>query len=199
VQHKEENTSDELTIFATARAAGEGLRRTFDTYMSIAAAVRIARNHADAPPGGTKKVRGSRFRKILDEQGLGHIATNDASQLLKVQSKLPEIRKWRAGLTDVQRIRWSSPQSVLNRAPCFRPDGKIRGPAPRARPMTLNEFLRQPASDAALLLHRRCAPKFFALLREMTELANAGAVTKPVSGWAADRKRAAAGASAGAA
>jgi hypothetical protein len=58
----------ELEIFAVARAAGEGLRRTFDTYVSIAAAVRIARDHADAP-GGTKKVRGGRFRKIIGRSG----------------------------------------------------------------------------------------------------------------------------------
>jgi hypothetical protein len=62
-------TDEEAEIFAVARAAGDGLRRSFDAWVSIGRATQIARKHADAP-GGTHRTRGARFRAILDEQGL---------------------------------------------------------------------------------------------------------------------------------
>jgi hypothetical protein len=53
--------------------------------------------------------------------------------------------------------------------------------------MSLSEVMRMPADDIALLLYRRSAPKMFALMRAMEELA--GSVARPVSGWAAARER----------
>jgi hypothetical protein len=57
--------------------------------------------------------------------------------------------------------------------------------------MTLNEVLRMPASDAALMLYRRHPTKAFALLRALQELADAGSAVKPPSGWALQRAAAA--------
>jgi hypothetical protein len=43
-------TNAELEIFSKARAAGEGLRRTFDSWVDIGRAVQVARRHpAEAP------------------------------------------------------------------------------------------------------------------------------------------------------
>jgi hypothetical protein len=64
--------------------------------------------------------------------------------------------------------------------------------------MSVSELLKMPADDIALLLYRRSAPKMFALMRAMEELADTGSAVKPRSGWSIDRARAA-GASAAAA
>jgi hypothetical protein len=87
------------------------------------------------------------------------LANNEASQLLKVVRNLKVITEWRAGLTDFQRLRWSSPQSVLNRCIALRPDGRPRGPVVKAKVMTVSELLKMPSTDGALLLYRRCPAK----------------------------------------
>jgi hypothetical protein len=156
----------------------------------IAKAIQVAQRHADLAGGG-KKTRGIRRKAILAEQKLGWIKPNEGYQLLKILRHLDEVRKWRAGLTDTQKVRWASPQSVLNRAPCFRPDGHIRGPASlRPRPMSLREALHLPAAELATLLHMRCPAKAHALRHALNELLDGA--PRPKSGWALDRERAAA-------
>jgi hypothetical protein len=51
-----EFSSAELEIFAVARTAAAGLRRTFDTWLDLGAAIQVARRHADVG-GGSKKAR----------------------------------------------------------------------------------------------------------------------------------------------
>jgi hypothetical protein len=190
-------TAAELEIFSQARAAGDGLRRSFDAWITIGRATEIARKHADAA-GGTQIIRGRKFRAILDQQGLGWFKRNDAAQILKLLAKLSEVVTWRAGLTDHQRLRWASPLSVINRAvesngkPIFRPNGKVRGPASlRAKPMTVSELLKMPSDDIALLIYRRVPAKMFAVMRSMEALAASGSAVKPKSGYAIARERAA--------
>jgi hypothetical protein len=62
-------SDEELEVFRAARLAGDGLRRGFDAWVAIGHATEIARRHADMP-GGTQRVRGARFRAILDREGL---------------------------------------------------------------------------------------------------------------------------------
>jgi hypothetical protein len=133
--------------FRAARLAGDGLRRGFDAWIAIGHATKIARRHADLP-GGTQRVRGARFRAILDREGLQWFKRNDAAQILKLMACLSEV-EWRAGLTDQQRLRWASPLSVMNRCPAF---GRLRGPVVHQRPITVSELLKMPAAQAA---HRR--------------------------------------------
>jgi hypothetical protein len=184
-------SADQLEIFSVAREAQGTLRKGFECLVAIGKAVRLARDFADAP-GGNQKVRSARFRAVLVGQGLDRITgsrRNEASQILKVMGKLDEVRKWRSGLSEIQRIRWASAQSVLNRAPCFRPDGKIRGPdSLRAKPLSVSELMRMKSDDIALMLYRRSPTKMFAVMRSMEELAATGSAVKPVSGWAIGRK-----------
>jgi hypothetical protein len=177
----------ELEIFAEARAAGDGLRRGFDEWVTIGRALQVARQHADAP-GGSHVARGKLFRDVLDAQGLDWVSRNDRSQILRMMSKLPVIEKWRGTLTDHQRVRWSSPQSIMNRCPALRPDGRPKGPIVRARPMSVSELLKMPSEKGAQLLYDRCPSKAWAL----DELLDTGTVPRPTSGWVNDRAREAA-------
>jgi hypothetical protein len=102
-------------------------------------------------------------------------------------AKLPEVQAWREGLTDCEQTRWSSPQSIWNRAPCFHPNGKTKGPVVKQKPMSARELLHMPASEAAMVLFKRSPIKAFAMMKALTELADAGEITKPQSGRAATR------------
>lgn len=113
--------------------------------------------------------------------------STEVSHLTQIMTKLREVEAWRETLTDYERARWSSPQSVWNRCPAFHPDGHIKGPAVKRQPMTVRELLHMPAAEIALLLYRRSPPKMFALMRAKEELAATGSVIKPVSGWATAR------------
>jgi hypothetical protein len=193
----DEFSPDELEIFATARLAGVGLRKTFDDWLVVGRAVQVAYAHADADGGGVK-TRGLRFHAILHDQQLDWIARgSEAARLRQVMENLKEVQAWRAGLSDYQRLRWSSPQSVWNRCPHFHPDGKTKGPKVTAKPMTVRQLLHLPSTEGALLLYRRCPSKAFALWRALSELIEAGAVTRPPNGWATQRAQAAAQAAAG--
>jgi hypothetical protein len=164
----------ELQIFAEARAAGDGLRRGFEVWVVIGRAVQIARDHADRP-GGSHMAMGKRFRTILDDQKLGWIGRNDRSQILRMMAKLPAIRKWREELSEYQRIRWASPQSVINRCPACRPDGRgPKGPVTKVRPLSVSELMKMPAERAAQLLYDRCPSKAWAIRRSLDALLDAG-------------------------
>jgi hypothetical protein len=102
---------------------------------------------------------------------------------------LKDVQAWRETLTDFERTRWSSPQSIHNRCPIFHPDGKTKGPAIRARPMSVSELTKMSADEIALLIYRRSPSKMWALMRSMEELAATGSAVKPRSGWVKDRER----------
>jgi hypothetical protein len=65
-------SDEEIEAFRAARLAGDGLRRGFDAWIAIGHATKIARRHADLP-GGTQRVRGARFRAILDREGFAMV------------------------------------------------------------------------------------------------------------------------------
>jgi hypothetical protein len=182
----------EIEIFSQARAAGDNLRKNFDQWIAVGAAIQIAQRHAEAAVVGIKR-RGLKRKKILTDNGLAWLAAKSQSseivRLGQVMAKLPAVRAWRETLTEYERTRWSSPQSTFNRCPVFHSNGRKKAPDVKARPMSVSELLKMPADDIALLLYRRSAPKMFALMRAMEELAATGSVVKPISGWAAARER----------
>jgi hypothetical protein len=194
-------TAEEKEIFSRARTSATGLRKTFECWVDIGKAVEVARRHADAEGLGTKK-RNARYREILDEQKLAWIGAanrrTEVVRLMQVMRQLPAVEKWRATLDPYLAARWSSPQSTWNRCPVFHPDGKTKGPKIQTRPMSVSALLKMPADEIALMLHRRCPAKFYAIMHASQELAESGAATRPTSGWVKDRERAA-GASAAAA
>jgi hypothetical protein len=185
-------TDAEIEVFSQARAAGDNLRKNFDQWIAVGAAIQVAQRHADATVVGIKR-RGLLRKKILIEQNLAWVAAKSQSseivRLMQVMRQLPAVEKWRSSLTEYERTRWSSPQSTFNRCPVFHSNGRKKAPAVKQRPMSVSELLKMPADDIALLLYRRSAPKMFAILRAMEELAATGSVVKPVSGWAAARER----------
>jgi hypothetical protein len=184
----------EIEIFSQARAAGDNLRKNFDQWVSVGAAIDIARRHAEAGVTGIKR-RGLRRKAILTENGLGWVAAKSQSseivRLGQVMKQLPAVEKWRATLSEYERTRWSSPQSTFNRCPIFHPDSRKKVPTIKTRPMSVSELMRMPASEIALMLFRRQPSKMFAVMRAMEELADTGSVVKPKSGWAAGREHAA--------
>jgi hypothetical protein len=175
----------EVEIFSQARAAGDNLRKNFDQWIAVGAAIQIAQRHAEAAVVGIKR-RGLKRKAILIENGLGWVAAKSQSaeivRLNQVMRSLPAVRAWRDTLTEYERTRWSSPQSTFNRCPIFHSGTRKKAPAVKARPMSVSELLRMPADEIALLLYRRSAPKMFALLRAMEELAATGSAVKPRSG-----------------
>jgi hypothetical protein len=105
-----EFTDAELAIFATARRASADLKRTtFENWVKVGHAVVVARKHA-AAIGGHVRAQRAAAKSILAEQQLGWAANN--TRLLQVMEKLPAVELWRATLSDVEKARWSSPQSV---------------------------------------------------------------------------------------
>jgi hypothetical protein len=61
-------TNEEIEIFSRARAASDGLRRTFDTWLDLGKAIQIAQRRADAGGGGIK-TRGIRRMAIAQMHG----------------------------------------------------------------------------------------------------------------------------------
>jgi hypothetical protein len=86
----------------------------------------VAKRHADI--GGGKKARGVRLKAILVEQELSWISGNnmrsEVVRLGQVMAKLPAVQAWRSTLSDYERARWSSPQSIFNRCPSFHSNGR---------------------------------------------------------------------------
>jgi hypothetical protein len=184
----------ELEIFSVARAAGEHLRRSsFAQWIAIGKATEVAKRHAEPGGGGAKK-RNARYRKIMADQNLGWVsAANRRTEVVRlgqVMAKLTAVEKWRSSLSDFERTRWSSPQSIFNRCPAFHPDGRTKGPTITAKAMSVSELLKMPSDEIALLLYRRVPAKMF-VMRSMEALAATGSAVKPKSGWAKEREHAA--------
>jgi hypothetical protein len=105
-------TAGEVEIFEAARAAGNGLRRSFESWIVVGRAAILSKRMADSA-GGNIRQRFRRYKAILASQSQD--ARSTSSRLLQVMDRLPEVEAWRAGLTDRERVCWSSPQSVFNR------------------------------------------------------------------------------------
>jgi hypothetical protein len=191
-----ELTDAEAEIFSQARIAGDGLRKSFDRWLTLGRGVAAARAIADRLGGkGT-------FGRILDQQGLGWLNTRGKTSVFYLEAMvrdLPKVLKWREGLDERSRIKWASPQSIYLR--CLRPGNRpAHGPRVTPKPMTVREFLHLSGASAAQLLYDRSPSKAWALKRALDELLGSGTAPKPRSGWSLDRdKRAAADASAAAA
>lgn len=93
--------------------------------MTFALGVRAARNRADRLKG--KKV----FEHILAQERLDKVLgitpasiKSTASRLLKILEHEAEVMLWRAGLSDYERMQWSSPASVCSRCPALKFKGE---------------------------------------------------------------------------
>jgi hypothetical protein len=167
----------------SAKQAGEGLRREFSQWMDIGEALMLAKRHS-AGEGGSK-AHAIRCHAILKDQGLNWLATTGRRAiryLTDVMSNREAVERWRNNLSDAERLKWQSPHSVYARCPVFHPNTK-QTPAIKAKPLLLNDVMRLPSEEIALLLYRRAPVKMFAIYRAMTELVANGSAVKPPSGW----------------
>lgn len=104
-------------MFEAARTAVATLKQTFEEFwLPIGKAVRRAREIADQQRG--KRGSGKAFMRLLEQQGLTAITSKTtASKLLNIMKHLPAVEKWRATLTEHQKIEWAAPSSVLANCP----------------------------------------------------------------------------------
>jgi hypothetical protein len=108
-------TLEEHTIFDNARQAITLMKRTFETWVVIGRAVDTARKRA-VRLGGRQT-----FRRIIEQQGLGDIVDKaTASRLLRIMDNLPDVEKWRQGLTARQQINWAAPTAVFAHCSLFK-------------------------------------------------------------------------------
>jgi hypothetical protein len=170
-------TPAEIVIFEAARRAGHTLRKSsFEDWTLVGEAVVIARTYGNRAVG--RKERTNVFRSILSTQGLGWLTERSSVPCLvhleQMMSRLEEVLKWRAGLSEQERTAWASPQSVYLRFLSNNPRAR-NGPfkahkGPTAQPMTVSELLSMRSEEAAQCLLDRNRSKAHAIFRALGEL-----------------------------
>jgi hypothetical protein len=116
---------EETVCVERARAALATMRQTFEHWMAIARALKALEDKAHRMGSRT-------FARLCEREGLGSDVLNRGRvwRLHQILERLPVVEAWRAQLTDRQRFKWASPESVLRYCPLFM---KPR-PAPAAKP-----------------------------------------------------------------
>jgi hypothetical protein len=145
-------SSDERSAFEAALAAVTRIKATFDDWIIIGNAVVAARKHADRV--GARKA----FQNILAEQRImPPLDQATVSRLEKVMSRLPDVLKWRAALTENQQTAWAGPTSIINRCPVF----KIEKVVTPRKPTRLESALEENhALKVEVERHRRAGDDF---------------------------------------
>jgi hypothetical protein len=112
-----ETTQDERRILDAAHLASDTLRRTFDNWVTMGRGLQLLRKKADLL--GTRNA----FNDLRDQHGLGNRFFNktQVSKLLRAMENLEAVEKWRATLTEKDRIRWASPDAIIRHCPVFNP------------------------------------------------------------------------------
>jgi len=140
-------TPAQIAIFEAARAAVERLRKSqFADWLVIGAAVVEAKQMAE-------NFRGRKaFQNILQQQKLAEFIGATASRLLKIMSRLDDVKKWHAALEPHQQAAWSAPTTVCRHCPVLQPKKKPTkdGKEKPARPK-VNDLIAQVAELEAKL------------------------------------------------
>ena len=97
------------------RVAVSSLKKTYELWIVIGAAVVRARKIADER-GGRKT-----FERLLDQQGLSKVLGDKATwtRLLAIMKERAAVEAWRATLTEKQQIDWAAPSTIFKRCPVF--------------------------------------------------------------------------------
>ena len=108
-------TLADAEIFEAARVAVSSLKKTFELWIVIGAAVVRARKIADER-GGRKT-----FERLLEQQGLSRVLGDKATwtRLLAIMKERAAVEAWRATLTEKQQIDWAAPSTIFKRCPVF--------------------------------------------------------------------------------
>jgi hypothetical protein len=102
-----------------ARDAWSTVKRTLEHLVEIGKGLLILRLEADAVPG-KRDVKDAAFKRLKEQQGLGDIDDSSASRMRKIAQHESEVRKWHESLTDEQRIKWASPNSICQQCPALK-------------------------------------------------------------------------------
>jgi hypothetical protein len=106
---------EELELVEAARAALATLKRTYEFWIMIARILKVLKGKADRH-GGRKT-----FDQLHKREGLGeqYINKTRVSRLLAIHKVLPAVERWRAILTDGQRLDWASPEAIVRKCPAL--------------------------------------------------------------------------------
>jgi hypothetical protein len=131
----------DLSIFDNARAAGQALKKSIDSWFVIGRAVVRAREIADAYTG--KVGSGRIFRSIIEEQNLGDIVSKaTASHLLEIMARQAEVTKWHNELPGNLQWQYAAPTTILKHCPIFRKQPKAdNNKEPKFKPAALDHAM----------------------------------------------------------
>jgi hypothetical protein len=142
------NISDEERALGDAAVEEiERQRRSFDSWVRIGHAVAAFRRRAEII-GGRQT-----FMQILEERKIvPPLSKAMISWLERIAPRLYDVQRWRATLTEYQRIHWSSPQSIVQRCPVFRKPKSVNDDPPKP---TRAQKAEQALSDALCREHEK--------------------------------------------
>jgi hypothetical protein len=105
---------EENVCVEQARAALARMKQTFACWIAVACALKALEDKAHRMGGRT-------FARLCEREGLGSDVLNRGRRwrLHQILERLPAVEAWRAQLTDRQRFKWASPESVLRYCPLF--------------------------------------------------------------------------------
>jgi hypothetical protein len=113
--YRYELLAEDRAKFDAALSAVARIKATFDDWVVIGHAVVAARKYAERV-GGRQT-----FHSVLAEQQImPPLDKAVISRLEKIMHRLDAVVKWRATLTEQQRIAWASPTSIVNRCTVFK-------------------------------------------------------------------------------
>ncbi len=122
-------TAEERDLVNAAVEAVAIKRSSFEHWLTIGHALKALRAKAERLKG--RKV----FQQLREQNRLRNEVVTDAqaTNILRVLQRLPEVVAWRLGLTEKQRYQWAAPNTILKHCPVFRTDAAPREPKPTLR------------------------------------------------------------------
>jgi hypothetical protein len=110
---------EEHASVEAARGAFMALKKTFEHWITILKGLETLHHKAERL-GGRKT-----FQRLREQAGLGEKAIPKATVTrgFQILERLPDVYKWRQGLTERQQYEWASPSAVFKHCPVFKSDG----------------------------------------------------------------------------
>jgi hypothetical protein len=120
---------EEIACVEKAREAIARMKQTFAGWIAVARALKALEDKAHRMGGRT-------FARLCEREGLGGDVLNRGRvwRLHQILERLPAVEGWRAQLTDRQRFKWASPESVLRYCPLFMKPRSAPAAKPRIEP-----------------------------------------------------------------
>lgn len=185
----EKLTTEELQLCVEARECLVQVRRTFEnTWIGIGHTVVALRKAANRIGGKYT------FRRLRDQQGLGELDPTEVSHLEAIMAVLPDIQKWREGLTPKKQRSLNCPNAIFNHYPWPTKDGdpvvthtprqaagKIKAGKKQGEVLKLDPHDKAAVSaDKVIKAFNRAKAKAFAQqILKLLEVTSASAMAKP--------------------